>query len=125
MKDESGQDLVEYALAVALIAFVVTAGLSTLAKDINDAFKNVGSSLRSEAPQPTSRVHGTELAEILKKDCEHLVEGQLLFEPDKTMKQGVPDRVFARVTRNPNVNIAKDIDSSAVKIESAQVSCQV
>ena len=35
---EEGQDLVEYALVVALIAFGATAGMSQLAKGLNLAF---------------------------------------------------------------------------------------
>jgi pilus assembly protein Flp/PilA len=42
---EEGQDLIEYALVVALIAFAATAGMKTLATDINLAFSNIGSSL--------------------------------------------------------------------------------
>jgi pilus assembly protein Flp/PilA len=45
LKDESGQDLIEYALVVALIAFAATAGMSTLASDINSAFSHIGSKL--------------------------------------------------------------------------------
>ena len=44
---EDGQDLIEYALVVALIAFAATAGMNTLAADINTAFTNIGSSLTS------------------------------------------------------------------------------
>jgi pilus assembly protein Flp/PilA len=40
-KEEEGQDLIEYALVVALIAFAATAGMSTLAKGINNAFTNI------------------------------------------------------------------------------------
>lgn len=43
--DEKGQDLIEYALVVALIAFAATAGMSTLATDINLAFTNIGTKL--------------------------------------------------------------------------------
>ena len=43
--NDNGQDLIEYALVVALIAFAATAGMSTLAKDINKAFANIGSTL--------------------------------------------------------------------------------
>jgi len=43
--DESGQDLIEYALVVALIAFAATAGMGTVANKINDAFTNIGSKL--------------------------------------------------------------------------------
>ena len=42
---EEGQDLIEYALVVALIAFAATAGMTTVAGDINQAFKNIGSTL--------------------------------------------------------------------------------
>ena len=42
---EQGQDLVEYALVVALIAFGAVAGMNALAGGINTAFKDVSSSL--------------------------------------------------------------------------------
>ena len=45
--NESGQDLVEYALVVALIAFGATAGMSTLATGINSAFDTISSKLLS------------------------------------------------------------------------------
>jgi len=45
LKDEKGQDLVEYALAVALIALGATAGMNTLATNINAAFTSVGDKL--------------------------------------------------------------------------------
>jgi pilus assembly protein Flp/PilA len=44
---EEGQDLVEYALVVALIAFGATAGMKTLASGINSAFSSVSSQLAS------------------------------------------------------------------------------
>ena len=47
IKDEEGQDLIEYALIVALIAFAATAGMGTLASDINTAFTNIGAALVS------------------------------------------------------------------------------
>jgi pilus assembly protein Flp/PilA len=47
ISQRDGQDLVEYALVVALIALGATAGLSTLASDINTAFTNIGTSLTS------------------------------------------------------------------------------
>lgn len=43
--DESGQDLIEYALVVALIAFAATAGMNTVATKINLAFANIGTKL--------------------------------------------------------------------------------
>jgi pilus assembly protein Flp/PilA len=42
LKDENGQDLIEYALIVALIAFAATAGMSSLASSLNTAFSNIG-----------------------------------------------------------------------------------
>ena len=42
---EEGQDLVEYALVVALIAFGATAGMSSLSGAINTAFGNISSTL--------------------------------------------------------------------------------
>ena len=44
-KDEHGQDLIEYALVCALIALAATAGMSTLATNINLAFTAVGNKL--------------------------------------------------------------------------------
>ncbi len=45
IRDESGQDLIEYALVVALIALAATAGMGTVAKAINTAFTSVGTKL--------------------------------------------------------------------------------
>jgi pilus assembly protein Flp/PilA len=42
---EEGQDLVEYALVVALIAFGATAGMGALAGGINSAFNTISTSL--------------------------------------------------------------------------------
>jgi pilus assembly protein Flp/PilA len=45
--DESGQDLIEYALVVALIAFAATVGMGTVANGINDSFSKIASRLAS------------------------------------------------------------------------------
>ncbi len=45
---EEGQDLVEYALVVALIAFGATAGMGKLAGAINTAFGNVSTQLGAD-----------------------------------------------------------------------------
>jgi len=47
LTSESGQDLVEYALLVALVAFGATAALKTLGTGINHAFTNISSTLAS------------------------------------------------------------------------------
>ncbi len=45
LRDENGQDLIEYALVVALIAFAATAGMNSVATKINLAFGNIGNKL--------------------------------------------------------------------------------
>ncbi len=45
MCDESGQDLIEYALVAAIIALGATAAMTTLASSITSAFTKVGTSL--------------------------------------------------------------------------------
>lgn len=42
---EEGQDLVEYALVVALIAFGAVAGMNALAGGINNAFNTISTTL--------------------------------------------------------------------------------
>jgi pilus assembly protein Flp/PilA len=44
---EEGQDLVEYALVVALVAFGAVAGMNTLATAINSTFNTISSDLNS------------------------------------------------------------------------------
>jgi pilus assembly protein Flp/PilA len=43
--DENGQDLIEYALVVSLIALAATAGMSTVATKIGTAFTSIGTKL--------------------------------------------------------------------------------
>jgi pilus assembly protein Flp/PilA len=50
LKADEGQDLIEYALVVALIAFAAVGAMGTLAGDINTAFANIGSRLSSAVP---------------------------------------------------------------------------
>ena len=45
IEDQSGQDLVEYALVVALIALAATVSMKTLATTIGTAFTAVGTKL--------------------------------------------------------------------------------
>ena len=47
LNSDEGQDLVEYALVVALIAFGSIAGLQQLATGINSAFATISSDLNS------------------------------------------------------------------------------
>lgn len=45
--DESGQDLIEYALVAALIAFAAVTTMQSLAVNINTAFSKIASNLSS------------------------------------------------------------------------------
>ena len=44
-REDNGQDLIEYALVAALIALAATAGMNTVAGNINTAFTNIGKQL--------------------------------------------------------------------------------
>ena len=45
---EEGQDLVEYALVVALIAFGATAAMTSLGTNLNTAFSKIGSTVSTD-----------------------------------------------------------------------------
>ena len=47
LKDENGQDLVEYAAVIVIVVLGLTAGMGTLANGINNAMVNVGSKIDS------------------------------------------------------------------------------
>ncbi len=47
VSQQGGQDLVEYALVVAMIAFAATAGMKKVANGINTAYSNISSQLVS------------------------------------------------------------------------------
>jgi pilus assembly protein Flp/PilA len=48
--EDSGQDLIEYALVVALIAFAATVGMGNVATGINVSFSKIASRLASAIP---------------------------------------------------------------------------
>jgi pilus assembly protein Flp/PilA len=45
LNDESGQDLIEYALIAALVAIIAITGLNGLSSKINSEFTKIGNSL--------------------------------------------------------------------------------
>ena len=49
LHDESGQDLIEYALVAALIALGAVTAMKSLATGINTAFSSISSSLTAAA----------------------------------------------------------------------------
>jgi pilus assembly protein Flp/PilA len=49
LMQEEGQDLVEYALVVALIAFGAITAMNTLSTDISTVFNNIATKLTSAA----------------------------------------------------------------------------
>ena len=46
-KEESGQDLVEYSLIIALIAFAAIVGMEDLANGLNTAFNQISQTLNT------------------------------------------------------------------------------
>jgi Flp pilus assembly pilin Flp len=48
--EDSGQDLVEYALVAVVIALGATASMGVVAKDINDIFARLAAKFRAAAP---------------------------------------------------------------------------
>jgi len=46
-REDNGQDLIEYALVAGLIALAATAGMQSVAADINSAFSNIGTQITS------------------------------------------------------------------------------
>jgi pilus assembly protein Flp/PilA len=45
LTNKRGQDLIEYALVVALIAFAAAAGMTSVATQINAAFTNISAKI--------------------------------------------------------------------------------
>ena len=48
LSGDEGQDLVEYALVVALIALAATAGMTKLANALSGAFSSIGNTLNAD-----------------------------------------------------------------------------
>jgi pilus assembly protein Flp/PilA len=47
LKDENGQDLVEYALVIAVVCLGIISGMGTLANGINTAMSTLGTRLNA------------------------------------------------------------------------------
>jgi hypothetical protein len=80
---------------------------------------------RGLPPREGNKPPEPDVPEIVKKDCQRLVDGLLLFEPSTTMRQGQAYPVFARLTRDPGVNITEGLEASKFVIVAERVSCKV
>jgi pilus assembly protein Flp/PilA len=47
MQDESGQDLIEYALVAALVGLGAVAAMKTLASNVGNSFNTIGTTLNT------------------------------------------------------------------------------
>ena len=47
LKDDNGQDLVEYAAVIVLVVLALTGGMNTLAQGINNAMTSVGTQINT------------------------------------------------------------------------------
>jgi pilus assembly protein Flp/PilA len=47
LQDESGQDLIEYALVAALVGLGAVAAMKTLASNVNNSFNTIGTTLNT------------------------------------------------------------------------------
>jgi hypothetical protein len=73
------------------------------------------------------RSHSSErpFLDVLKKDCQKLVAGQLVFVPATTMRQGNGYMVSARLSRGADALITRGLDGKGIVIEKTLVSCMV
>lgn len=74
---------------------------------------------------PATAVRPPAVPDVVKSECQHLVEGQLLFEPTTFMRQGRPDIIFARLARKGNANITEGLQGSSFVIVAESISCKV
>jgi len=65
------------------------------------------------------------IPDVIKQDCQRLVEGQLVFAPSATMRQGKPSVVSARLSRGSDTKILSGLEGNSFVIENTQVSCLV
>jgi hypothetical protein len=116
-----------YARIQGTLLFILVLGpvvAAVLASFVAEESESVRESVRL-GPHAGKRIRQDKVPEIVKQDCQKLVEGQLLFEPSKTMQQGKPYPVFARLTRSAGVDITAGLQGSEFVIVKERVSCKV
>lgn len=50
LREDTGQDMIEYALLAALIALGAVVGMGSVAKGVNDIFSSIGAKVSSYIP---------------------------------------------------------------------------
>jgi len=110
--------LKEYALVLAPIGLVA---LALVVASLNNLSKNV----ILEPNPPIEKPVQKPVPDVIKQDCQRLVEGQLAFAPSPTMRQGKPSVVSARLSRGSDTKILSGLDGNTFVIENTQVSCLV
>ena len=50
LREDTGQDMIEYALLAALIALSAVVGMGSVAKGVNDIFSSIGAKVSSYIP---------------------------------------------------------------------------
>jgi hypothetical protein len=108
-----------FVLAVADSTFVF------LIPEDEHAATEVNADVAADASDAAATAPDEIIPDVLKQDCQHLVEGQLVFTPETTMRQGKDYSVSARLSRGNDANITSGLDKGTVVVENAKVSCMV
>jgi hypothetical protein len=109
---------------------LILTGIAATGLTVLGFLENRPGAIREGGPAAGSRFQvpykpPPDIPEIVKKDCQKLVDGQLLFEPSRTMRQGTAYPVFARLSRGSGVKITEGLDGLHVVITKERVSCKV
>jgi hypothetical protein len=89
------------------------------------AYRESQNSRRPDAYLRDELTPSPQRPDIVKQDCQKLVDGSLLFEPYKIMRQGQPYFMFARLSKNPAVSLTEGLNGSDFVIVTERVSCKV
>lgn len=108
----------EYALIIAVVVLGAQVGLIVIrsTRQVHPAWP---AGWLHQVPPPKDH------EEIMRKECQHLTDGKLIFQPTQTMRQGVSYLVEARVGRGASADLTKDLEGSNFKIENTKASCKV
>ena len=103
-KRETGQDMVEYALVVALIAFGATAGMGKLATGINAAFFSTAN--RLDPPKDVLAITANpfpSFCHLAEPECpKWMVCSRCIFPQKSPHEHGKPNRLFSKTQKRKN-----------------------